>query len=380
MSAHTLVGVRDTEPVGRLGYDPAVAYQLTSTVIQRSASRVQIGSEPPGWVVLCDAPPETMGLLAALTGTVSAGQIIRDHGGDPTVWSPILESMLERGLLTPTQPHQETEWDRELRPEWVTQAQLHGPAKARRLLAGRAESMVIVHGAGRLPGTVAVLLAASGVGHVYQRLDRRLRPIDRIGAEGVAGPGAAQPHAAESSATADHWQIARRLQSVSPHVRTHPPATHHRHDLVLLASDVCDPVGDTGELFADAIPHLIATIGRISASVGPLVLPGRSTCLGCIVRHRRAADPELLPAGPRLDQWIVPPAALVTAVAATVTAELLALLDGDRLPATVDGTVEWQHGELAPRRRSWSPHPDCGCQDALRLDPSAGNPHGSPTR
>jgi hypothetical protein len=50
-------------------------------------------------------------------------------------------------------------------------------------------------------------------------------------------------------------------------------------------------------------------------------------------------------------------AALVAALAAQ---QVLAHLDGF-VPATVDGTVETSLPFGMPRRRSWQPHPACGC-------------------
>lgn len=341
----------------RIGYDSQARYQLTCAVSRRSDTRIQIGSEPPGWVVLCDAPPESVPVLRGLDGTVPAGQVLSRHGGDPQVWTPIFEVMLERGLLSPTGAAPGADLDPLLRPEWWALARVHGPAAAHRLLSTRAEALVEVRGSGRLPGAVAVLLAAAGVGHVHQRLDRRLRPGDHL--DEVSGPTG---HPSDAADEADRWTVNRRLRAVSGLVRTHPPATHHHPDLVLLASDVTEPAMDAAELCLDAVAHLVATAGGAQAVLGPLVLPGRSACLRCLALHRMDADPEWMPARSPTRRAPAPPAALVAAVAASAAVEVLALVDGAHVPATVDGTVEWRYGELTPRRRSWYLHPECGCQ------------------
>ena len=49
------------------------------------------------------------------------------------------------------------------------------------------------------------------------------------------------------------------------------------------------------------------------------------------------------------------------AVAAAAAVETLTLVDGEEEPGSVDGTIEWSTGELAPRRRSWQRHPECHC-------------------
>jgi len=56
---------------------------------------------------------------------------------------------------------------------------------------------------------------------------------------------------------------------------------------------------------------------------------------------------------------------LVSAAAALAVGEVLEHIDGVAMPGTVNGTVEWLSGDLAPRRRSWLRHPGCGCRGAV---------------
>jgi hypothetical protein len=51
---------------------------------------------------------------------------------------------------------------------------------------------------------------------------------------------------------------------------------------------------------------------------------------------------------------------LAVAVAAQAALQALALLDGAS-PATAGGTLELTLPDWRWRRRSWSPHPACGC-------------------
>jgi bacteriocin biosynthesis cyclodehydratase domain-containing protein len=99
-------------------------------------------------------------------------------------------------------------------------------------------------------------------------------------------------------------------------------------------------------------------------AVGPLVVPGRTSCLRCADLHRRDRDPAW---DALAVQLAVPPrhgaasdvavAALVGAVAAV---HALAFLDGQPT-ATAGGTLEMHLPDWRLRRRSWPPHPDCRC-------------------
>jgi hypothetical protein len=53
-------------------------------------------------------------------------------------------------------------------------------------------------------------------------------------------------------------------------------------------------------------------------------------------------------------------AALATLVAGLATAQVVGFLDGHDV-ATMDATVEATLPSALPRRRSWQPHPACGC-------------------
>ena len=98
--------------------------------------------------------------------------------------------------------------------------------------------------------------------------------------------------------------------------------------------------------------------------VGPLVVPGLTSCLRCADLHRRDRDPQwsvlatqlALPRrhGPSTDVVV----ATITAGVAALQA--LAFLDGAD-PAAVDGTLEVRLPDWRVRRRSWSPHPSCDC-------------------
>jgi hypothetical protein len=132
---------------------------------------------------------------------------------------------------------------------------------------------------------------------------------------------------------------------------------------------VLAPTGSTGrdeaaEFLRHGIPHLFVQVTELTGVVGPLVVPGESSCLRCHDLHRADRDrhwPLLLdtsvrrpPAAPACD------ASLAATVAGLASAQVLAHLDGFA-PAAVDGTIEVTLPHGLPRRRSWRRHPGCGC-------------------
>lgn len=108
-------------------------------------------------------------------------------------------------------------------------------------------------------------------------------------------------------------------------------------------------------------PHLLVRPRAAGAVVGPLVLPGRTSCLGCSDLSRTRADP----AWPRLlaqlcrtrTDW--EPVAADWA-AATATIQVLSHLAG-RTVETASATVELGPHAWSWQRRVWSADPACGC-------------------
>lgn len=367
--------------------DLSVVYTLISglTVLSRSDDTIQIGSEPPHWLILHNAPVGSAGILKRLNGTAPAAQILSSVGADPALWSDLLARLLDARLLVPA-----TEWSFAgvvpgpfLEPERDSLVHRYGIATARRVLQARQDAVVIVRGTGRIATAVATSLAVSGLGHVHQQPDRALRLADLpelallAGAADLEGDGARRRAAAGASAISrptrgDTATLATNLSRAAPHIKVHAPAAHHRVALVVLAGDGPPSPSLAAELTSRRIPHLAIRAGLTSAVVGPFVLPGRSSCLMCALRQRAEIDAgrEVFEQALRLE-LIVPPAQLVCSAAALVVADVLDHLDGVNEPATVDGTLEWMLGDPAPRRRSWSVHPGCGCNNLPSDAPTA---------
>ncbi|MDP9240824.1 MAG: TOMM precursor leader peptide-binding protein, partial [Actinomycetota bacterium] len=101
--------------------------------------------------------------------------------------------------------------------------------------------------------------------------------------------------------------------------------------------------------------------------VGPLVSPGRSSCLRCADLHRRDRDPvwpAIASQLPKAHGGHIEPhdTALAAAVVGLAALQALAHLDGGSAAQTTDGTLELALPDCRVRRRTWPPHPDCGCR------------------
>lgn len=143
------------------------------------------------------------------------------------------------------------------------------------------------------------------------------------------------------------------------------PARRGYPELVILADElVCDPCV-VSELVAAHINHLSVRLRDGIGMVGPLVLPGRTSCLRCADLHRADHDPEWpMLAAQLLGRAGHGSAGAVRATAGFALGQIEQLLDGHTgapVPRTVNATIEVDPRLAQLRRRVWSPHPRCGC-------------------
>jgi hypothetical protein len=367
--------------------DLSAVYTLISglAVVSRGDRQVQIGAEPPHWLILHRAPADAVEILRHLNGTVPVAEVLASVDADPVLWADILATLVDARLLVPA-----VDWSFPgvvpgpfLEAERDSLVHRHGIATARRVLQARQDAVVVVRGSGRIATAVATSLVVSGLGHVHQQPDRALRMADLaqlglpvetadLGRSTVPRRTARGDPGINRATRADSAILAANLSRAAPGTRVHAPAAHHRVDLVVLAGDGPPPPSLAAELTARGIPHLAIRAGLTNAVVGPFVLPGRSSCLMCALRQRSEIDRERAAVEDALRlERVAPPTQLACAAAALVLADVLDHLDGVNEPTTLDGTLEWALGDTAPRRRSWSVHPECGCND-VRPDASAG--------
>lgn len=278
-----------------------------------------------------------------------------------------LRSLAESGFLWPGRP---VEDDPRLAPPRPRLAPDLGALAARygdraaELLSARRAAAVAVHGTGRVAGQVAALLAAAGVGRVYVTADSDARLPD-------AAPGGITP--------ADEGRrfgtaVADAINRAAPEAEPTAPPNGQQPDLVVLAlSGPVDP-DRRAALHVWRHRHLAVQVGAGHGVVGPLVIPGLTSCLRCADLHRLDRDPawsalavQLALRQRRGDSTDV---ALATTISGMTALQALAFLDGGE-PAVIDGTLELHLPDWRVRRRSWPVHPSCDCGGPLPDRPAA---------
>jgi hypothetical protein len=201
---------------------------------------------------------------------------------------------------------------------------------------------------------LGAVLAAAGVGRVHCATSGTTLLHHAV-------PGGARPRdeGQPASRTAD-----RAIRAAAPATNTHVVDPDERPDLTILALDA--PLDDDHRrgLHARNAPYLAVALGVDHGVVGPLVLPGLTSCLRCADLHRRDRDP----AWPALAAQLSVPrrygpvsdVATATMICGMAALQALAFLDGDE-PAVLDATIESHAPDWRLRRRSWPAHPDCDC-------------------
>jgi hypothetical protein len=334
--------LRRDEGTVQLGVDPGRAVLVTG--LDEAGRR---------WMEGLDGSHEWPGLLRAAAAA----------GVPPEVAAGVLDVLSARGLLDDAAADRgscaalsDLE-RRRLQPDLASLALVHGrPDGGWGTLGARLGARVEVHGGGRVGASAAALLVAAGVGtvHVTDHQPADLRDLAPAGL-GRTDVGTARGTAATRAA---------RRTSVA---RPAPPAKRGRPDLVLLATELPVPPAVRDELLGSGVPHLVAGVRETVGLVGPLVIPGRSSCLLCHDLTRTDRDPAWprlaaqLTTDPCLGGRVLPcDIVLATAVASHASLQALAFLDGGR-PSAVDGTLEIALPDGTVRRRSWQRHPACGC-------------------
>jgi hypothetical protein len=334
----------------------------TARVLRRSAHEIQIErggnavivSNLPTFVVTTMQRYGGRAHLPTIRGHVAADD---EPGPDATEIGRVLRSLthagyLVRGRSEPPTVSGDSARTAALEPDLAALDERFG-ARARSILDNRFSRSVRVHGTGRLASTVAAILAASGVGRVQvpDSADVRL---------GDALPGGLRP-GDEGERTALAAAEAVRRARAGPE---RPAPSSEPVDLVLSTDGY--PIDPFLRVDLQVQPHplLVAGVWSSRGVIGPLVVPGRTSCLHCADLHRSDRDPAWpvlsaqLAGSPRAQ---VPSEVAVCTLTAAITAiQALSFLDGER-PATADGTLEITLPDWRVRRRHWSRHSDCGC-------------------
>ncbi|MFE6859807.1 TOMM precursor leader peptide-binding protein [Nocardia sp. NPDC057668] len=316
------------------------------TVLRRTDGAVQLGWDPEHALVLRapGTPHQLWELLRLLDGMHTRAQIRSEaaaFGLAKELTDALLDELSAAGLLHDAPP----------------------PARLR---------SVRVHGRGPLSDA---LLA--GVQRIGLRPSRS-HDTNAFGLLQPHGSGAGEPcsgglHAAHSSGPHDshsggpctaHSGGPRDSRGSGPR-KARGGGAGEAAGLVVLADALVPDPALTQQLVRRRIPHLQVRIRDGRGVVGPLVLPGTSSCLRCADLHRCDREPEW----PHLSAQLLGRAgyaapAVIAATAALALAEIAAIMRGaaDRPPVTLDTTLELDPEIYRIARRPWPAHPRCGCR------------------
>jgi bacteriocin biosynthesis cyclodehydratase domain-containing protein len=347
----------------------------------RDLNTVQFGMAPAHALTLGPVDTATGSFLDLLNGTRGL-PLLREEGRRMDLPDGHVDRLVERlaraGLLDDVRgggpDADELRGKKEvmarLRPDLASLSLLTTePGDAIARLAARRSLRVQVRGAGRVGTVLASLLAGAGIGEVD------VRDIGRVEAGDVAPGGLPAESVGDRREEAARRAVRRAAPDRPPrHVRADRlSAGEPGFSLVILAprDDVAvhAPAPSTAEpLIASGTPHLYAGVVEATGVVGPLVLPGETSCAGCLHEARTDRDP----AWPRLvAQWRsggsrpgrACDVTLATTVAGLAAAHALSFLDG-QLPTTAGARWEVSLPGLTWHARPVWAHPACPCGTA----------------
>lgn len=219
-------------------------------------------------------------------------------------------------------------------PVSLTELQRQAGADLTDLVTGLVESGVATRGDGNSNGRTPSI-RVHGRGPLSDLLVQALR------SSGVRTGHSSRPHAMVTTATAD---------------------------LVVLTDFLVADPRMVRDLHNAGVPHLLVRVRDGTGLVGPLVLPGVTSCLECADLHRRDRDAAWPAIAAQLRDTIgVADRATMLATAALALSQVnqvIAAVRGQRPdpPAALDATLEFDLPAGTIMARTWTRHPLCRCQ------------------
>jgi bacteriocin biosynthesis cyclodehydratase domain-containing protein len=330
--------------------------------VWRDAATLQIGLTPDLGVIVTGLRPGEAALVDQLDGTNRLSDLTTwagAHGLEPARVAPLLDLLAAAGVLTgpPTDRahlHQLGDRGDRVGPDARAWSVVYPDGgDGFELLAQRRRQRVLVIGRGRLASAVQDAVRRTGA-----QLSARPELTDHSNLGGHSGLG-------DHSDLGGLGDVGDRDQADSS------------YRLVLLVGEDAVAAGAGAILLGTQHAHLAIVGGADRASVGPLVVPGRSACLRCVELHRTDRDP----AWPTVAaQLAVPPAAvrgessLTGLVAALAALQVACWLDQRRTPASVGATLTVTLPDGLTSRHAWTRHPRCGCAWLAASVPTAEQP------
>jgi bacteriocin biosynthesis cyclodehydratase domain-containing protein len=318
-------------------------------VLRRRAGELQIGLDPRHARVVEGLPDSVVAAAQRLTGHRTTTDLLADlEPTDREAFTKLINMLLDQGLL------EETPTSAARHPGEVSAAAVHALHAENHPIV-RSDLGIVVQGDGRLAVTIACLLAGAGVGWVHVSATGTVQPEDT--GTGYLLDDVGQPRLVAAR---------RAVRRVAENVRTVPFDQAHEPDLVILTDAVVPRPEVVDTLMDSGVPHLLVRIRDTTGIVGPLVVPGCTSCLRCADLHRCDRD-ECWPqvAAQLAGQTQLTDLAGTHATAALAVTQALDatawLRGGERPPATCEVTVEMDLQDATLRHRGWSAHPSCTC-------------------
>jgi bacteriocin biosynthesis cyclodehydratase domain-containing protein len=156
-------------------------------------------------------------------------------------------------------------------------------------------------------------------------------------------------------------------RSSHPHAEVSTAGT----DLVVLTDYLVTDPRLVRELHAERVPHLPVRVRDGTGVVGPLVLPGKTSCLGCADLHRRDRDASWPAVAAQLRDTVAhtdrATVLATVALALSQVEQVIAAVRGTATdrglapPPTLNATLELDLATGSILTRRWERHPLCDC-------------------
>ena len=327
-------------------------------ILRRRPDEVQVGLDPRLAAVVSGLPEPVAAALQGLSGRRTVDELVDELGEHGLTMRTALTALATRGLLEDASRQALPLPGRlsgDVAAAAMRAAAETGPGGVPDEPASRRGLAVAVHGDGRLAVSVACLLAAAGVGWVHVVATGAVRPED-------TGTGYLPDDVGRRRGAAAKEALAR----VDPAVRT----TSFRHgrgpDLVILADSLVHEPARVAALNSARVPHLSVRMRDGVGIVGPLVVPGMTSCLRCADLHRCDLDEQWPQVAVQLTGQVqladLASTQATAALAVNETLDAARWLKGLAVPPrTCDATLELDLSTASIRSRSWTAHPACAC-------------------
>ncbi|MBA0127072.1 hypothetical protein H0B56_16090 [Haloechinothrix sp. YIM 98757] len=323
-------------------------------VFRRGGTELQVGLDPRHAVVISGVSSELATVLGALDGTSGLPTLLADLGtADRAQLRRVLTELTERGLVDDAATHHIPHGCPSDTALWGTRASGTRPLDGAALGDRCAHSMMLVHGDGPLCRAVATGLATAGIGHVAVETTGTMATADVTRGDRSGDIG--RPR---------HAAVVDAVRDANPTTDTAPVPSDRYPDLAVLTDAVVPSPELVHRLMSERIPHLPVRVRDGTGIVGPLVVPGRTSCLHCADLHRAERDSGWPWVAGRLAGRPRPAGPVSShAVAALAVGQAVRSLWSDNEPCpTWNTTLELDVFDGRLRQRSWQPHARCGCR------------------